>query len=62
MTDETNNLTRAGVTGKVPLVHRPSRRSGKKLKMTTAKKHHASHLMKRGAISQKAATTQGIAK
>lgn len=59
---ESNNLTRAGVTGKVPRLRTRTRRGGRvrKLKMSSGKRTHTRHLMARGVISQSAAASNGI--
>ena len=57
----TDNLSRAGVTGKVPQAGaRNAQSKGKPGKMTRARKGHAKRLKKRGLISERAATSNGL--
>ena len=66
MSDEqqaTQNFTKAGVTGKVPHVHRGGRRTMRKgAKLSGSRKHHVGQLMKSGVISPAAASKQGISR
>ena len=66
MADETNiytdNLSRAGVTGKVPQAgaRNAANAKAKPGKMTRDRKGHAKRLKKRGLISDKAAQGHGL--
>jgi hypothetical protein len=55
-----SNLTTSGVSGKVPqkMIRRGPKR--KRLKMSADTKHHVKSLMKRGHISSKAASFNGV--
>lgn len=55
-----SNLSRAGVTGKVPQTR--IRKAGKRkpVKMSSESRHHVKSLMKRGSISSKAAASTGL--
>jgi hypothetical protein len=59
-----SNLTRAGITGKVPDFAKPrghKGRKGKGVRMAGHRRAHAKQLMKAGAISPKAAASTGLA-
>lgn len=60
--DRPANLTRAGVTGKVPQRAIRPRRAGKKVKMASHQKRHVGQLQKHGQISAKAAAQTGLRK
>ena len=57
---EHNNLTRANITGKVPIImpRRTAKRKG--VKLSSDKKSHVNSLMKRGLISSKSASLNGL--
>ncbi len=56
------NLTRAGVTGKVPAIFKRGarRKAGKGVKLSADSKRHARSLQKQGVISPRAAMANGI--
>ena len=60
----TDNLSRAGVTGKVPSAKGGNQRSAphsrKSAKVSPSRKSHAKRLRKRGLISTEAATRNGL--
>jgi len=57
----TDNLSRAGVTGKIPSANqRNAPHSRKSAKVSPSRKSHAKRLRKRGLISTEAATRNGL--
>ena len=57
------SLTRANVTGKVPQIVKPekrSRRSGRRGKMSVLQRKHTDQLKTRGLISERAASRHGL--
>lgn len=56
------NLTRAGITGKVPDWARPKPARGRrgKVKLSKSGRKHVSHLQKAGHISARAAAQTGL--
>ncbi len=57
-----SNLTRAGIIGKVAKRHIGTRKKRKPVKMSSDKRHHVKSLMKRGMISPRAASFNGLKK
>lgn len=57
-----SNLSRAGVTGKVPQTRIRKVGKRKPVKMSSDKRRHVNSLMKRGSISSKAAASTGLKK
>lgn len=57
-----SNVTRAGITGKVPKTLRRARAGkGKRVRLSSDKRHHVKQLAKQGLISSRAASSHGLA-
>lgn len=55
------NVTRAGITGKVPKTMRRTRvGKPKRVKLSSDKRHHVKQLAKQGLISARAASSHGL--
>lgn len=55
------NLTRANVTGKVPMISKPMRHGRRKaVRMSASKKRHVGSLKKTGVISERAAASHKL--
>jgi len=56
-----SNVTRAGITGKVPKAKTRGRRTAKGRRLSSDQRSHARHLQKAGQISPRAAASHGLA-